>query len=124
MKQGGDASKAQSYRKEVQKRMTKEKKEYIQIGLAYNCIMLAGAVLAFALSLWLVVSGQLFREGVDGVFLLAVGFVMWSSLASVPVMSIREGLLRDVKQLWIQGFRGATDARAERQRTWQESPVH
>ena len=104
--------------------MTKEKKEYIQIALAYNCIMLAGAVLAFALSLWLVVSGQLFREGVDGVFLLAVGFVMWSSLASVPVMSIREGLLRDVKQLWIQGFRGATDTRAERQRTWQESPVH
>jgi hypothetical protein len=56
--------------------------------------MLAGAVLAFALSFWLVVSGQLFREGVDGVFFFVVASVMGGSFASVPVMSIREGLLR------------------------------
>jgi hypothetical protein len=69
-------------------------------------------------------TGQLFREGVDGVFLLAVGFVMGGIFASVPVMSIREGLLRDVKQLWIQGFRGTADTLAERHRAWQEFPAH
>jgi hypothetical protein len=103
--------------------MTKEKKQYIQIALAYNCIMLAGAVLAFALSLWLIVSGQLFREGVDGVFLFAVASVMGCSFASVPVMSIREGLLRDLKQLWIEGSTGPKNAQAERHRTWQAFPA-
>ena len=52
--------------------MTEERKQAIQITLAYTCIMVAVAFGAFAFSLWLVISGRLFRDGVDGVFLFAV----------------------------------------------------
>ncbi|HEX7294943.1 MAG TPA: hypothetical protein VF251_04265 [Pyrinomonadaceae bacterium] len=87
--------------------MTEERKQAIQITLAYTCIMVAVAFGAFAFSLWLVISGRLFRDGVDGVFLFAVGLVLGSVFSSVPAISIRQGLLSDVSELWREGTKHA-----------------
>jgi hypothetical protein len=46
--------------------MGNEKRAYIYHALFYNCLMLAAAIIAFAVSLWLAVSGRLWGEGVDG----------------------------------------------------------
>jgi hypothetical protein len=89
--------------------------------LAYNCIMLAAAVLAFAVSLWLVRSGRLFREGVDGTFLFTVGVTTGSIFLWVPLLSIREGLLRDVKELWQEGSGRAPKLWADAQSSWNHS---
>ena len=87
--------------------MTEERKQYIQITLAYNCIILAFALGAFAFSMWLVISGRLFQEGVDGVFLFAVGLVLGSGFSTVPALSLRQGLLSDVCELWREGTKQA-----------------
>ena len=80
--------------------MTKERKQAIQITLTYNCIMIAVAFGAFSFSLWLAVTGRLFQEGVDSVFLFIVGLVTGSVFSMVPAISIRQGLLSDLRELW------------------------
>lgn len=91
--------------------MTEERKQAVQITLAYTCIMVAVAFGAFAFSLWLVISRRLFKEGVDGVFLFALGLVLGSIYSIVPALSIRQGLLRDVRQLWCEGTKHAVRRR-------------
>lgn len=104
--------------------MSKEKRTYIYHAVFYNCLMLAAAIVSFAVSLWLAVSGRLGSEGVDAVFLFAVGLTTGSVFVSVPVISIREGLLRDVRELLDEASRRAPEAKSRPQRAWQESPAH
>lgn len=104
--------------------MGREKRTYIYHAVFYNCLMLAAAVMAFAVSLWLAVSGRLWREGVDGAFLLAVGLTTGSIFMYVPVMSIREGLLRAVRELWREESSGAPSVGTRTRRAWQESTAH
>ncbi|HEX8136894.1 MAG TPA: hypothetical protein VF544_04825 [Pyrinomonadaceae bacterium] len=104
--------------------MSSEKRTYIYHAVFYNCLMLAAAIIAFAVSLWLIVSGRLWSEGVDSTFLFTVGLVTGSVFMSVPVRSAREGLLRDMKDLWREGLREASRIRPKTQRAWQESPAH
>jgi hypothetical protein len=104
--------------------MSKEKRAYIYHAVFYNCLMLAAAIIAFAVSLWLIVSGRLWKEGADGTFLFTVCLVTGSVFMSVPVMSVREGLLRDMKEMWGEGSRDASSIRPKSQRAWQQSPAH
>ena len=104
--------------------MGHEKSVHIYHALFYNCLMLAAAIIAFAVSLWLAVSGRLWAEGVDGTFLFTVGLVTGSIFMSVPVVSAREGLLRDMRELWREGSRRAIPLRPKPRRAWQESPAH
>ncbi len=104
--------------------MSSEKRIYIYHAVFYNCLMLAGAIIAFAVSLWLAVSGRLWQEGVDGTFLFVVGLATGGIFLSVPVLSFGEGLLRDMKELWREGARGASHVRPKPLRAWRESPAH
>jgi hypothetical protein len=105
--------------------MNKEQRGYIYTAVFLNCVMAALAVIAFAVSLWLAVSGRLFSEGADATFLCAVGLVAGCVFASVPLLSIRDGLLRDVREL-LESVPPQASARPERERAraWRESPAH
>lgn len=104
--------------------MNQDRREYIYFAVFFNCIMVALTIVAFAVSLWLAVSGRLFSEGVDATFLFAVGVVAGCVFASVPLLSIRDGLLRDVRELL--GITSQVSARPVRERApaWRESPAH
>jgi hypothetical protein len=104
--------------------MSSEKRTYIYHAVFYNCLMLAAAIIAFAVSLWLIVSGRLWSEGVDGTFLFTVGLAMGRVCMYVPVMSAREGLLRDMWELWREGSRDASRIRPRTRSAWRESPAH
>ena len=82
--------------------MTEERKQALQITLAYNCIMIAVAFGAFGFSLWLAVTGRLFQEGIDSAFLFIVGLLTGSVFSMVPAISICQGLLSDLRELWRQ----------------------
>lgn len=104
--------------------MNKERREYIYTALFLNCIMVALAIIAFAVSLWLAVSGRLFTEGVDATFLLVVGLVSGCVFTSVPLLSIRDGLLRDVRELLESGPRAHARPGVRWAHTWRESTAH
>ncbi len=104
--------------------MSSEKRTFIYQAVFYNCVMLAAAIIGFAVSLWLAVSGRLWREGVDGTFLFAVGLATGCTFLSVPAVSVREGLLRDVKELWREGSGGVSRMGTRARRVWRESPAH
>ena len=87
--------------------MTEEKKEAIQITFAYTCIIAALAFAAFVFSLLLLISGRLFQDGVDGLFLFAVGIVLGSVFSIVPALSIRQGLLNDLREICLEGSKHA-----------------
>ena len=105
--------------------MNKERRQYIYTAVFLNCVMAALAVSTLAVSVWLVLSGRLFSEGVDATFLFAVGLVSGCVFASVPLLSMREGLLRDVRELLASASR-QTSARPRYRgaRAWQESHAH
>ncbi|HEX8775416.1 MAG TPA: hypothetical protein VF735_17735 [Pyrinomonadaceae bacterium] len=104
--------------------MSSEKRTYIYHAIFYNCLMLAAAIIAFAVSLWLIVSGRLWTEGVDSTFLFMVVLATGCIFMFVPVVSAREGLLRDMKELWREGSRAASRVRPKTQKVWRESPAH
>lgn len=104
--------------------MTQERKDNILIVFTYNCLMLAMAFGAFAFSMWLLISGRLGQEGVDAVFLFAVGLVVAGTFSIVPALSIRDGLLRDVRELLREGNRNSLPADRKPQSALHESPVH
>ena len=79
--------------------MNKERREYIYEAVFLNCVMTALAIVAFAVSLWLVAGGRVSREGADATFLCAAGFVAGCAFASVPLLSVRDGLLVEVREL-------------------------
>lgn len=104
--------------------MTQERKENILIVFTYNGLMLAMAFAAFAFSIWLLISGRLSREGVDAVFLFAVGLVLAGTFSIVPALSIRDGLLRDLRDLLREENRNSLPAERKPQRALRESSVH
>ena len=104
--------------------MSNEKKEYTKIAVGYNCIMLIMAIIALSVSLWLLISGRLFREGVDGTFLFAVGLALATTFTINPLLAIRQGLLRDMRELWREGSEGAIESGSRPQAPLLESPVH
>ncbi len=104
--------------------MREGRRTYIFEVLFYNCLALAIAVAAFALSLWLASSGRLRSEGVDALLLFAVGLVTGGSFMAVPVKSIREGLLRDALGAWRAATPRVLKAAPRRQAPWRESPAH
>lgn len=104
--------------------MNDEKKEYTKIAIGYNCIMLVMAIIALSMSVGLLISGRLFREGVDGTFLFAVGLVLATTFSINPLLAVREGLLRDMLELWREGSRGAIGERPSAHKAWHESPAH
>lgn len=104
--------------------MTQERKENILIVFAYNCVMLAMAFAAFAFSVWLLISGRLGREGVDAVFLFAVGLVVAGTFSIVLALSIRDGLLRDLRELLREENRNSLPADRKPQSALRESHVH
>lgn len=94
--------------------MNKEQRQYIYNAVFLNCVMAALAIIAFAVSLWLVVSGRITREGVDAFFLCVAGLVAGCAFASVPLLSIRDGLLVEVHKL-IEAADGERASQALRQ---------
>ena len=104
--------------------MTRDRKENILIVFAYNCVMAALAFGAFAFSLWLLISGRLAQDGVDAVFLFAVGLVLAGVFSVVPVLSLRDGLLRDLRELWREGNPRSLPAERRPRSGLRESPVH
>ena len=83
--------------------MSDERRHYIHVALFYNCLTLAMGLAALAVSVWLFITGRLSSEGVDAVFLFAVGLVSGCIFWTVPALSIREGLLNDLRELWREG---------------------
>jgi hypothetical protein len=86
--------------------------------------MLAMALAAFAVSVWLLLSGRLFLEGIDAKFLFAVGFVLGTSFLTIPVLSVRDGLLSDLRELWREEARRSPAIRTSPRRAWQQSHAH
>ena len=104
--------------------MSVERKQYIRNALGYNCLVLAMALAAFAVSVWLLISGRLLPEGVDAVFLFAVGLVLGLAFSTVPALSIQDGLLNDLRELWREGTRRTEAVRQRPRRAWVSSPAH
>lgn len=104
--------------------MSEERRRYIQITLFYNCLMLAMGLASLAVSVWLAITGRLAGEGVDAVFLFAAGLVLGGVFWTVPALSIRDGFLRDLRELWEEGARRDLVVRTRPQRAWQHSHAH
>ncbi len=110
--------------------MSEERKQYVRIALGYNCLMLAAGLAAFAVSIWLLISGRLFQEGVDATFLFAAGIVLGTSFLMVPALSIRDGLLRDLRKVnrevseRYEEAKSYSISRTRPQRAWQQSHAH
>lgn len=104
--------------------MSEERKQYIHFALFYNCLTLAMGLVAFAVSVWLVITGRLFIEGVDAVFLFAAGLVLGSIFGAVPALAIRDGLLDDVRELLREGAKHSHAVERSSRRLLRESPAH
>ena len=104
--------------------MNRERREYVYTAVFLNCVTLALATVAFALSLWLAASGRIFSEGVDAVFLFAAGIVVACAFASVPLLSIRDGLLAEVRELFEAADRARAGRTPRRAPAWRESAAH
>jgi Na+/melibiose symporter-like transporter len=58
------------------------------------CLLVCGCGLA--VSAWLIATGQIERQGIDALFLLAVALLMAFSFALIPLQEIRRGLLDEI----------------------------
>lgn len=61
-----------------------------------NVLCIVIAVAALAAAAWVVISGQIQRQGLDSLFLVIVSLVMVTIFAPMPVQAIRKGFLRDL----------------------------
>jgi Na+/melibiose symporter-like transporter len=51
-----------------------------------------------AVSAWLILSGQIARQGIDALFLLAVALLMVFAFSLIPVQEFRRGLLGEIRE--------------------------
>jgi hypothetical protein len=65
-----------------------------RVAITVICLLICAGGLA--VSAWLIATGQIARQGIDALFLLAVALVMTFCFALIPVHEIRRGLLREV----------------------------
>ncbi len=67
-----------------------------RIMISAFCLLVCGCGLA--VSAWLIATGQITRQGIDALFLLAVALLMTSCFALIPVQEIRRGLVREIRE--------------------------
>lgn len=84
-----------------------------RIVISAICLLVCGCGLA--VSAWLVATGQIARQGIDALFLLAVALLMTFSFALIPVGEIRRGLLREIRASLEARRAAARPAAAARQ---------
>lgn len=75
-----------------------------RIVISATCLLVCACGLA--VSAWLIATGQIARQGVDALFLLAVALLVTFCFALIPAEQIRRGLLREIREA-LQARRAA-----------------
>ena len=64
-------------------------KKWIEMGAQAVCV--AASLLGLAVAVWVVITGQPVKEGIDGMFLLVVGLMFAVFFGLIPLQAIRRG---------------------------------
>jgi hypothetical protein len=72
----------------------KEKEMWQQIIVTALCALIVLGSLAAAL--WVLVTGQIGKQGLDALFLLSVCLIMVLMFLPMPLQAVRQGLLKDL----------------------------
>lgn len=75
--------------------------------IVISSICLLVCACGLAVSAWLIATGQIARQGIDALFLLAVALLVTFCFALIPAEQIRRGLLREIREA-LQAKRAAS----------------